>query len=241
MLKNASDDGDPFNLVILDRHMPRFSGDETLAAIRNDPALSAIAIVMLSSADGATTNDRRVGADRYLLKPASASELLDAIMHALSDAALSAEPEASQQAEAAAPAPKATGPSSSVGVVLLVDDNVINRLVAKQILAALPVRVIEAKDGAEALDMERAHHPDVILMDVSMPVMDGLEATRRLRERERAQQRNPVRVIGMTAHAMPGDRQRCIDAGMDDYVAKPVDAALLHRAVSNALKIEEAA
>ncbi|SEA35476.1 response regulator [Rubrimonas cliftonensis] len=242
MLRNAMDAGDPFDLVILDSHMPRFSGDQTLAEIRSDPALMGVAVVMLSSADGPMPSDRSVGADRYLMKPAAASDLLDAIMSALSDTALGAAPDAGRRlALAEQTAPAATGASPSLGVVLLVDDNAVNRLVARQMLAALPLRVFEAQNGAEALDLERVHLPDVILMDVSMPVMTGFDATRRLRERERAQMRKPVTVIGMTAHAMPGDRQLCIDAGMDDYVPKPIDQDALLKAVCGAIGIDTAA
>ncbi|MEO1459992.1 MAG: response regulator, partial [Pseudomonadota bacterium] len=233
MLRAAAGREQPFDVVILDQQMPGLDGDATMAAIRADHAIRDTAIVMLSSLDSAIGGARAdARADQYLVKPAPASALYDAIATSLSDAAsrklAAAEPVMAKAEARPKPAPAATGePVPTRGVVLLVEDNQVNRLVAKQILAAAPIRVVEAHNGAEALDMVAVHQPDVILMDVSMPVMNGHEATRRIRERERAQQLTPTLIVGMTAHAMAGDRAKCIEAGMDDYLPKPVDGEKL--------------
>lgn len=106
--------------------------------------------------------------------------------------------------------------------VLLVEDNEVNRLVAEQLLMQLGVRFAVAEDGAAAVARHRELAPAVILMDVSMPVMNGYEATRRIRAQEAEEGLERTAIIGLTAHAMQGDRERCLAAGMDDYMPKPI-------------------
>lgn len=242
MLRRAALNGHPFDLIILDQQMPGTSGDDAVMAIRSAPEIACTAIVMLSSIDSASAHfDGCAAADQYLVKPAPASDLFDAIVTSLSEAATRRgamierqpeEPGSVQSDESELPAETV----EELGIVLLVEDNHVNRLVAKQILAALPIRVVEAHNGAEALEMSERHRPDVILMDVSMPVMNGYEATRRIRERERAKRLARTVIVGLTAHAMAGDRARCIEAGMDEYLSKPVDSDALEEIVLGKLK-----
>ncbi|MEM1230909.1 MAG: response regulator [Pseudomonadota bacterium] len=130
------------------------------------------------------------------------------------------------------PRPAATtAVESATAKVLLVDDNAVNRKVAARMLQKLDLQVLEAENGAEAVQQHQEHRPDLIFMDVSMPVMDGLEATNRVRKAEQAGGWAVVPIVALTAHAMAGDEQRFLDAGMNDYLAKPLQQAELRAMV----------
>jgi len=121
-------------------------------------------------------------------------------------------------------------PSRLAGTVLVVEDNPVNRIIAEEMLESLGLDIIEAQDGVEALDVLSRRSVDLVLMDCQMPIMDGYTATRRWREGELGRTGgHHLPIIAMTANAMAGDRQKCIDAGMDDYLAKPVTRAELER------------
>ena len=124
--------------------------------------------------------------------------------------------------------------------VLLVEDNEINRMVARAILEGAGHRVSEATDGAQAVAIHAAQPFDCVLMDCQMPVMDGLDATRHMRERETAQARRRTPIIALTANAMQGDRERCLAAGMDDFLAKPYDIEALLTVLERATTAPEA-
>jgi CheY-like chemotaxis protein len=136
------------------------------------------------------------------------------------------------RADAAAPgrhagaAPKE--PSALRGTVLVVDDNIVNRIVAAHMLQHLGLRVVECEDGWQACDMIRTQHFDAILMDCLMPGLDGYEATRRIRADEAQRGASRLPIVALTANVMPGDEQRCLDAGMDAYLAKPFTRHDLH-------------
>ncbi len=221
-LLHAAAAGAPFRLVLLDVMMPEVDGFEVAREIRRNPALEGTTVLMLSSMDlnGQVQRCADAGVAGYLVKPVSLSALLDTVV-------------AHVGGRTGAPArPAALGPMPARRSrrVLLVDDNAINRRVASGHLAARGHAVVEAVDGQKALDLLARERFDVVLMDVQMPVMDGFEATRRLREAERAG-RPRVRVVAMTAHAMTGDRERCLAAGMDDYLSKPLDRGDLYALV----------
>jgi len=124
--------------------------------------------------------------------------------------------------------------------VLLAEDNPINQKVALMMLAKMGYRADAVANGLETLQALQHISYDVILMDCQMPEMDGYEATRKIREREREEGRSPVRIIAMTAHAMQGDRDQCIAAGMDDYLSKPVRASELQQVLERACPVEPA-
>jgi len=215
--------GRPFRLILLDAMMPEMDGFELAQRIKQDPALAGSTILMLSSINQRedTARCRELGISGYLTKPIKSSELMDAIMNALgmctsSGAVKERTPEEPREAERK---PR----------VLLVEDNAVNQRLAVRILEKFGCPLAVANNGQEALDIlarEGANAFDLVLMDVQMPVMGGFEATAAIRERER-ETGGHTPIVAMTANAMKGDREKCLAAGMDDYLSKPVDIARL--------------
>ncbi|MCH8166844.1 MAG: response regulator [Proteobacteria bacterium] len=232
-LTDAAAGGRPFDIVILDHRMPGMDGAEVLRAIRDTSAIAATPIVMLTSIEdsGAAGVYHKLGAQGYLVKPAPASQLFDTMIDILGERA------AAGGSARPAPGPGAATTAALTGVltgapddgvdILLVEDNEVNRVVAEEMLDDAGFSHVAAGNGAAALETFAKAAPKVILMDISMPVMDGYIATRRIRaiEAELGLPRTPI--IGLTAHAMQGDRERCLEAGMDDYIAKPISPARL--------------
>ncbi|MBV8951495.1 MAG: response regulator [Actinobacteria bacterium] len=214
-IRDAATHGRPYDLAILDLNMPGMDGLELARAIKADPTTAAVHLFLLSSS-GRVPND--VAADAGLAgtmtKPVRQSELFNCLIQGLHMTDTSPD----------TPDHEATGPDTRPlerGVILLVEDNTMNQLVATRMLAKLGYRCDVANNGQEALAAIIAGAYDAVLMDCQMPVMDGYEATRQLRSREHASgHRLPV--IAMTAAAMQGDREACLEAGMDDYITKPI-------------------
>ena len=212
LLESAAGAGRPYELALLDSDMPELSGADVAHAIRDAPALRSCRLVMLTSA-GAT--EPAPGIERTLTKPVRRSALLDTLAEVLSDAA---------PAAAAEPVRKVARRS---GRVLVAEDNPVNQLVIESLLRQRGVEVDLVADGAQALarlDPE-LHH--AIFMDCQMPNLDGYEATARIRAEEPPGRHMPI--IAMTAHAFAGDRERCLRAGMDDYLGKPIRSEALDR------------
>ena len=224
-LEAAADLQRPFRLALLDAHMPVMDGFELASRIRSHAGLLGGSILMLSSGSGIGTSARakEAGVDLTVAKPVKQSELLDAIMTALGQAPGQLEPQG-----VAAPA---DGPKLRI---LLAEDNPVNQHLARKILEKEGHTVLLAHNGREALAQAQAETFDVILMDVQMPEMDGLAATAAIRQQE-AKSGTYVPIIGVTAHAMKGDRERCLAAGMDGYVAKPIRPAALLTAIDTAV------
>jgi PAS domain S-box-containing protein len=224
-LERAVAAGEPFPLVLLDGHMPGMDGFDLAAQVQQRPHLAGSTILMLTSAGqpGDIARCRELGIEAYLTKPVKQSELLDAIVTALSASLQHAEP------EAPAPAPP-PGPSRRALRVLLAEDNAVNQRLAVRLLEKQGHSVALAVNGKEAVAAARHEPFDLVLMDVQMPELDGLEATAQIRQEERETGRH-VPILAMTAHAMKGDRERCLAAGMDAYISKPVQAAELWEAV----------
>ncbi len=216
-----------FALVLLDRHMPEMDGYELARRIRSRAAFTRLPLLMLSSAGqhGDAERCRELGISALLLKPIKESELLDAALTALSAAAPPKSP-------CAAPAPP---PSDRALRVLVVEDNAVNQMLVTRLLEKRGHSVTLAADGRAALDALGRQSFDVVLMDIEMPGMDGFEATAAIRRRE-ALEGGHVPIIAMTAYAMKGDRERCLEAGADGYVAKPIRAAELVAAVEAAAR-----
>ncbi len=220
----------PFDLVLMDWKMPGMNGLETARNIKQRLELDKTPIVCMVSAYGREDllqqSDRNF-LDAFLHKPVNQSFLFDTIMELFgrSDAVVSA---------AERPVKDSEPPAHISGArVLLVEDNAINREVAREWLDAAGVATEEAENGRVALDRLNAmatdvNLPDMVLMDIQMPELDGLEATRLLRKDERFKD---MPIIAMTAHALKGDRERCLDAGMDDYLTKPIDPRALFGAL----------
>ena len=224
-LSTARATGRPFQLAILDYHMPRMDGLELATRIKGDPALRDTVLVMLSSVThrAGPAELQAAGFAAYLVKPVHQSDLMDVL------ATVWAERE--QGSERTVPVAVSTSYSRfhaqtkpkgrSRARVLVVEDNAVNQKVAQRMLEQLGCRVDVAGDGRAALALIDAIPYDLVFMDVQMPVMDGLEATRELRRREAGTGRR-LPVVAMTAHALETDRERCLEVGMDDYVSKPV-------------------
>ncbi|MGR7921358.1 response regulator [Zobellella denitrificans] len=212
---------DPFPLALLDVMMPGMDGFELAARIRERPALAGLRILMLSSGgySGDTALRRQLRISRQLMKPVKQSELLNAVGEALGTVLAEAPPPPGEPVAL----PQACR-------VLLVEDGLTNQRVAMDLLHQRGHQVKLAENGEEAIAAVAQDNFDVVLMDIHMPVMDGLAATRAIRVRE-AEQGGHVPIIAMTASATKEDRERCLAAGMDDYVTKPFRAAELYAAV----------
>jgi two-component system sensor histidine kinase/response regulator len=207
--------GKPYELLLSDVNMPECDGFTFLEQIRRDPSLADIVAIMLTSGDRAEDAARcqQLGVAQRLMKPIKQSELHDAILDALG-----IEP---RQTEAKPATGTLTLPETRPLRILLAEDSLVNQRLAVGLLERHSHRVTIANNGRQAFELASGDNFDVILMDLQMPEVDGLEATRLIRERER-QTGQHVPIIAMTAHALKGDRERCLAAGMDEYVAKPV-------------------
>jgi CheY-like chemotaxis protein len=206
-------------LVIVDAWMPGMDGFALVREIQQQPELARSTVVMLSSSDRPDhqSQGRDLGIHAYLLKPVKASELLDCIVNLLH------RPESATPS--GRPEPRAEETSSAVPPlslrILLAEDNPVNQLLATRLLDKFGHKVQVANNGKEALALLEKHGFDVVLMDVQMPEMDGFETTARIRTREQATGQH-LPIVALTAHAMKGDRERCLQAGMDGYVTKPI-------------------
>ena len=222
-LASATRRNERFDLILLDAQMPDLDGFGVSAEIARRPELTGATIMMLSSsgeyADSARC--RELGIAAYLTKPVKQSDLFDAICRILEGTGERQEP---------APAPLASDLAAQPLDVLLAEDNVINQRVAVGLLTRRGHRVTIAGNGIEALSAIDREAFDLVLMDVQMPEMGGFEAAAAIRARER-ERGGHLRIIAMTAHAMSGDRERCLDAGMDGYLPKPIDPALLYATI----------
>jgi CheY-like chemotaxis protein/HPt (histidine-containing phosphotransfer) domain-containing protein len=217
-----------FPLVLLDAMMPGMDGFTVARRIREDPRLGSATIMMLSSADhpGDAEQCRALGVAAYLQKPIKQSELLDAIVLALSKSAVAPELSASR-AESSVVLPKGL-------VVLLAEDNEVNQELAMAILERRGCHAVLARNGREAVALWEHETFDIVLMDVQMPEMDGLTATRTIRQLEKARGVHTP-IVALTAHVLEGDRERCRAAGMDGYVSKPLSVGELFQVIADVL------
>jgi two-component system sensor histidine kinase/response regulator len=216
-LREAYSSGTNFPLILLDAQMPEMDGFALAECIKRNPEWGSATIMMLSSAGqrGDAKRCREIGVAAYLTKPVRQGELLDAILTALG----------TKQIKEASTAPLVTRHSLREAgnhlSILLAEDNAVNRLLAVRLLEKRGHTVTVAGNGKEALAALEQQSFDLVLMDVQMPEMDGFEATAAIREKEK-HSGSHLPVIAMTAHAMVGDRERCLAAGMDDYITKPI-------------------
>jgi PAS domain S-box-containing protein len=224
-LDRAIADGVPPRLALLDVIMPGMDGFEVAERMRERPELAQTPILMVSSGGqgGDEARMRRLKISRLLIKPLKQSDLLNAVTEALGAGLREAAPVAVAARPAGVP----------VRRVLLAEDGLVNQQVAVALLAKRGHLVEVVENGKEAVEAAESGAFDVVLMDVHMPVMDGLAAARRIRKRER-ERGGHIPIIALTATATKTDRERCLAAGMDDYVTKPFRAAELFRAVEEA-------
>jgi CheY-like chemotaxis protein len=223
-LRQAARSNDPFEVAIIDMMMPEMDGAAVAAEIRADPALKDMVVILLTSAG---RSDHPVpGIDVELVKPVRPSLLFD-VLHSL----LAAKPEHANRQVADEVPSSSEQASHRWARVLVVEDNIANLKVAVRMVEKLGYRADVAANGVEAVKILGDVRYDAVLMDCHMPEMDGFEATRAIRRGEPEGRHTPV--IAMTASALSGDRERCLAAGMDDYISKPIKlhvvAAVLER------------
>jgi CheY-like chemotaxis protein len=208
----------PYDLVLMDWKMPGMNGIEASRRIRNHPGLAKIPTIIMVTAYGREEIMRQadqLGLEGFLIKPVSPSVLFNTIMQAFSL-------EAPESVRPSVPADRAAEKIQDIrgAWILLVEDNEINQQVARELLEGVGLPVTIATNGDEAVRAVKEKDFEAVLMDVQMPVMDGYQATRVIRKDERYKD---LPIIAMTAHAMTGDEEKCLEAGMNDYVSKPID------------------
>jgi len=222
MLRRAADRGEPFSVAVLDWRMPGLDGFALARLIKQEAALRTTGLVLLSSFTQANQvpDCENSGFAAWLPKPARKSELYNAIIRA-------ANGHLDHLLEPAAVSRSAMnlGQAKGTGTILLAEDNDINQEVASEMLVTMGYRCVTARNGREALAKVQQGLADLVLMDCQMPEMDGYEASRLIRQwaQEMHEHRQRLPIIALTAHAMKGDRDRCLEAGMDDYLTKPLD------------------
>jgi two-component system, sensor histidine kinase and response regulator len=217
-LPAAKQAGEPYGLILLDMHMPGMDGFQFVERLRQRPELATATIMMLTSAGhrGDAERCKALGISAYLLKPIRQSELREAIARVLgAKEQQGAIPLITRYSLCDAREP------SSVLSVLLVEDNAVNQRLATRMLEKRGHRVVLAGNGREALEALEKRVFDLIFMDVQMPEMDGFQAAAAIREKETGTGTH-LPIVALTAHAMEGDRERCLAAGMDGYLTKPI-------------------
>jgi CheY-like chemotaxis protein len=235
-LASARVAGEAFSLVLTDMHMPNMDGFTLVERIRQRPELSTATIMMLTSAGhrGDALRCRELGVSAYLLKPIRQSELREAIARVLG----------AREQKGAIPlitrySLHDARDAEACLRILLAEDNPVNQLLTTRLLEKRGHRVTVAGNGREALAAIDKESYDLVLMDVQMPELDGIEATIAIREKEKTGE-NHLPVIALTAHAMKGDQERCLQAGMDAYLSKPIRAQeldeLLNRYVARKME-----
>ncbi len=221
-LRDAAREGHPYQAAILEMQIPGMDGLSLARSIRADSSLASTKVLLLTSigvaGDGAQLQDAGVAV--HLTKPVRQSELYNGLAEVMDRPRRGARRAMSQSGAAASA-------TSVSGVVLLVEDNPVNQDVGREMLEGLGLQVHLAEDGLQALEVLANGHYDAVLMDCQMPRMDGFEATQVLREREQASGTLRTPVIALTANALAGDRQTCLEAGMDDYLGKPFTSVQL--------------
>ena len=232
ILRNAHRTGDPFHVVLLDMQMPGMDGEQTARAIKSDPAVKDVKILILTSMGqrGDAARLEALGCSGYLLKPVKQQLLFDAIVAVLGQ---------KEERNASLVTRHTVAEHRKLGLrVLLAEDNPINQKLAVVLLQKAGYSVDAVENGRQAVEKVQSNSYSAVLMDVQMPEMDGFEATDQIREWEKGTERHTP-IIAMTAHAMQGDRERCLDAGMDDYVTKPLEPKVLFSALDRWIQTEQ--
>jgi CheY-like chemotaxis protein len=221
--------GCSYQVAILDWQMPGMDGLELAHAIRADRSLQDVRLLLLSSLTHTSDMLKASGCEFYLTKPVRQTNLYEALLRVMGNETIEAIP-------IDTPAPHRL--PQLQGRVLLVEDNEINQTVGLQMLKQLGLATDLASDGLEAIEAFERCHYDAILMDCQMPRVDGFEVTRAIREREKHLEQTPTPIIALTANAMKGDREICLAAGMDDYLAKPFELTVLAKLLCNWLPVK---
>lgn len=212
--------GNPYNVAILDLQLPKPQGAILVPMIRSDPTLAHTKLIVMTTSDRLDTVQELEGMDisGYLIKPVRTSRLLDCLASAFAPQAEEHQGRVSREPqEATAKNPK---PAKSALKILLVEDHEVNQMVTLNQLAMLGFEADCVGNGEEAIAQLAQQNYDLVLMDCQMPILDGYDTTQEIRRREGSERHTTI--IALTAHALPNDRQKCIEAGMDDYLSKPI-------------------
>jgi two-component system, sensor histidine kinase and response regulator len=228
MLERAAAENKPYEMAILDMHMPRMDGLQLARRVREHSEFDNVPLMLLSSVAMPASEDvlHELNISGQLTKPIRQSQLYDSLAVVLSGQMLSER--YSRKGS--------TAMRELHGKVLLAEDNPVNQAVALGMLDSLGVDVAVVTDGQAAIRATESQHFDLVLMDCQMPVMDGLEATRRIRAAEVEQNRSRLAIVALTANALSGDRELCLEAGMDEYLGKPFTMDQLHAVLSMFLR-----
>ena len=247
MLDSAITKGETIDVAILDYHMPEMDGAELARRIKADTRFASVKLVVLSSGDGEGNLQefREAGVDAYPSKPAKSQTLRRTLANVLvgpqaaeapNPSATNASPRAT--APGASPNAPASEETAARAVIMVAEDNETNRLVVNSMIQRTDREILFAVDGREAYNLYRARDIDIVLMDVSIPDMDGVEATKAIRAFEVANNRKQTPIVCLTAHALAEDRDRFLACGMNDYLAKPVKKADLEACLEKYLQSE---
>lgn len=226
-LRSAEKQGDPYKIVLLDMQMPEMDGEQTVKAIKDDPLIQDVTVVILTSIGhrGDAARLRELGCEGYLLKPIKRQQLHDALLAVIGQ----------KQTEELKEEPRLitqhliSEQKRRHFKILLAEDNQINRKLAITLIQKAGYKVDPVENGLQAVSSLKQREYSLVLMDVQMPEMDGFEATKEIRKMESGGRHIPI--IAMTAHAMKGDRERCLSAGMDDYVSKPINPQEMYKTI----------
>jgi PAS domain S-box-containing protein len=236
----ASSANKSYDLVLLDWNMPGMKGKEVMRRIHADPRIRPQPKVVMVATYGSeefVQSVEEVGVDAFLVKPITPSMLLDALMSALLGRGRL--PHSSQETKVECP--RGTAPTYAGARILLVEDNQINREFAQELLHSLSIEVSMAVNGLEAVELVKQNAYDAVLMDIQMPLLDGLQATRRIRALSQGAEDRFARVpiIAMTALAMAGDREKSLAAGMNDHITKPIDPTRLMQVLAQWIEVPQ--
>jgi CheY-like chemotaxis protein len=226
-VREAAAASTPFALALVDMNLPGSSGDEVVAALRNSKSCAVTPMLLLTSADHPHGRAADTAIAGCLVKPIGQHALLDAVRRAIG----------ARVAPDAVPIAPAVTPKRAARClrVLVAEDNPVNQKLAQHLLERRGHTPVVVANGRHAVERFRAEDFDLVLMDLQMPEMDGFEATAAIRAREREARDPRVPIVALTAHAMQGDRQRCMDADMDGYVAKPIKPVELFEVIDRVM------
>jgi len=236
LLRAAVREGKPYDVALLDMQMPEMDGLTLARAIKADPAIAPTRLIILTSMGRSHAQHelKAAGVDAYIVKPVKQSRMFDCLVNVLGHAA--AETAFAKPSGSAQPVPVDELAHVRRARILLAEDNIVNQKVALAQLRGLGFKADAVANGLEVLSALKQVPYDIIIMDGQMPEMDGYEATRMIRQAESTSNANwkvPVHIVAMTANAMTGDRERCLSAGMNDYLSKPVRRVELQAALKN--------
>ncbi|HDL18134.1 MAG TPA: response regulator [Bacteroidetes bacterium] len=223
-LRRGQAGDEPYDIAILDMMMPEMDGETLGRKIKNDPELHHLILIMLTSIGerGEAKRIKKIGFKAYLTKPVKQAQLYECLATVVNQTLVTSQPGKSMVTRHSLEENRKHNFR-----ILLAEDNLVNQKVALHILEKLGFHADVTNDGAETLEALKNKHYDLILMDVQMPVLDGFATTKIIRDSDSDVPDHDIKIVAMTAHAMKGDREACLDVGMDDYIAKPIEPEAL--------------